>query len=160
MDIEKRRSKLLNLGIYPSEMYVFPAGKGRELLILRRSAVDKLASLYSITFTYLSVTESSFGEGCNVTVVLQGNYTYHNPETKESKAMAIQAMGSANPVTAGSNGFISDIANKRARHKVILTVAGLYKYDIHSEEESLDFKPSSQFNSDSAFREAFKKMNV
>lgn len=154
MDIETRRAKLMNLGVNATEMYIFPARDNRQLLILRRTALDKLELSFGIQFKYISVTESSYGGACNVTVVLQGEAIVDGHRT------ATQALGSANPDTVSRTGFIADMANKRARHKIILKVADLYQYDVHSEEESEDFKPSKQFDSNDAVSEAMKKINV
>jgi hypothetical protein len=160
MDIEKVKSKLMGLGIEPHEMYSFPSYNGRQLLIVRRTGIEKLERAYNIQFKYLSVTESSFGRGCNVTVVLQGECKVYDPIAQEAKVIAVQAMGSANPETVTKIGFMSDMANKRARHKVVLKIADLYQYDVHSEEESEDFKPTKQFDHTNAFQEAMKKISI
>lgn len=151
MDIEHRRSKLMQMGVTPSEMYVFPTGEGdRKLLIVRRTGIEKLEKLYNIKYRYISVTESQYKDGCNVTVIMQG-------ETEDYPAT--QALGSANPDTTKLP-FISDVANKRARHKIVLKIADLYQYDVHSEDESEDFKPTKKLDHTDAVREAVKKIKI
>lgn len=151
MDIEKRRSKLMQMGVSPSEMYIFKTpDPDRKLLIVKRTGIEKLERLFNIRYRYISVTESSYADGSNVTVVLQGETDSHP---------AIQAMGSANPHTT-SNAFISDVANKRARHKIVLKIADLYQYDVHSEDESDDFKPFVQKDSSKVYNEATKKIKL
>jgi len=83
-------------------------------------------------------------------VILQGETDNHPP---------IQALGSANPDTTRSL-FISDMANKRARHKIVLKIADLYQYDVHSEDESDDFVPAKKFDSSDAVNEAMRKISV
>lgn len=151
MDIEKRRSKLMQLGVSPSEMYIFNTNdSSRKLLIVKRTGIEKLEKFFNIKYRYISVTESSYKSGSNVTVILQGETESHP---------AIQALGSANPDTT-SVPFISDMANKRARHKIILKIADLYQYDIHSEDESEDFVSPKKFDHNSAVNEAMKKISV
>lgn len=150
MDIEKRRSKLMSLGVEPHEMFIFNGDRGRQLLIVKRTGIEKLEALYKIRYRYISVTESSYKNGSNVTVILQG-------ETDDVPPM--QALGSANPDTSNL-AFISDVANKRARHKIVLKIADLYQYDVHSEDESEDFKPTAKFDAKDAVREAMKKVSI
>ena len=151
MDIEKRRSRLMQLGVTPSEMYIFPTGDpDRKLLIVKRTGIEKLEKVYKIRYKYISVTESPYKDRCNVTVILQGE-TDDQPPT--------QALGSANPDTTNVP-FMSDMANKRARHKIVLKIADLYQYDVHSEDESEDFKPPKKFDSSDAVNEAMKKISV
>lgn len=151
MDLEKRRSKLMQMGVSPSEMYIFSTpDPNRKLLIVKRTGIEKMEKLFNIRYKYISVTESSYGNGCNVTVVLQG---------ETDNGQAIQAMGSANPDTT-MNAFVSDVANKRARHKIVLKVADLYQYDVHSEDESDDFRPAKQKDSAAAYSEAVRKIKI
>jgi hypothetical protein len=151
MDIERRKSKLMQMGVTPFEMYVFPTGQGdRKLLIVRRTGIEKLEKLFGIRYKYISVTESPYKDKCNVTVIMQGESDEHP---------AIQALGSANPDTTNLP-FISDVANKRARHKIVLKIADLYQYDVHSEDESEDFRPTKKLDPDDAFKEAFKKISL
>jgi hypothetical protein len=155
MDIAKRRSKLMNMGVEPAEMFIFDASPSRQLLIVRRTGIEKIEKLLGIQYTYVSITESTYPTGsnpagANVTVVLTG---------KDKEGNVSQALGSANPDTTSVK-FFSDMANKRARHKIVLMLADLYQFDVHSEEESEQFKPSKQFNSEDAVKEAIKKVSV
>ena len=141
----------MGLGVSPSEMYIYPTSDpGRKLLIVRRTGIEKLEKLYNIRYKYISVTESSYKDACNVTVILQGETDDHP---------AIQALGSANPDTTKVP-FISDMANKRARHKVVLKVADLYQYDVHSEDESEDFCPPRGIDHKDVVNEAMQKIRL
>lgn len=151
MDIEKRRTTLMQMGVTPGEMYIYPGyDESRKLLIVRRTGIEKIEKLFQIKYRYISVTESPYKDGCNVTVVLQGEAEGH---------AATQALGSANPDTTKLP-FISDIANKRARHKIVLKIADLYQYDVHSEDESDDFRPHKKFDHNDAVNEAMKKISL
>lgn len=141
----------MQMGVSPSEMYIFKTpDPDRKLLIVKRTGIEKLEKAFNIRYRYISVTESPYKDKCNVTVVLQGETDSHPP---------MQAMGSANPDTT-TNSFISDIANKRARHKIVLKIADLYQYDVHSEDESDDFKPFTQKDSSQVYNEAARKIKV
>lgn len=144
----------MGLGVEPKEMFIYPAYDGRQLLILRRTGIEKLEVLYGINFKYLFVTESSYKNGCNSTVVMQGEAII------DGEKIAVQALGSANPDTVSKIGFISDMANKRARHKIVLKIADLYQYDVHSEDESEAFRPTKQFDHNDAVNEAMKTISV
>lgn len=151
MDIERRKSKLMQMGVSPSEMYVYPThDHDRKLLIVRRTGIEKLEKLYNIKYRYISVTESTYKDGCNVTVIMQG---------EADGQPATQALGSANPDTTKLP-FISDVANKRARHKIVLKIADLYQYDVHSEDESDDFRPHKKLDHNDAINEAIRKISV
>lgn len=150
MELEKRKSKLMQMGVSTSEMYTFNTpDPNRKLLIVRRTGIEKMEKLLNIKYKYLSVTESPYRDRCNVTVVLQG----------ESDSGAVQALGSANPDTT-SVPFISDVANKRARHKIVLKLADLYQYDVHSEDESDEFRPVKQKDAGKVYDEAIKKIKI
>lgn len=141
----------MQLGVSPSEMYIYPTlDPDRKLIIVKRTGIEKIEKLFSIRYRYISVTESSYKDKSNVTVVLQGEVDNQPP---------IQAMGSANPDTT-SGPFISDVANKRARHKIILKMADLYQWDVHSEDESDDFRPSKPKDSNKAYEEAVRRIKI
>jgi hypothetical protein len=152
MEIDERRAKLMNLGVQPAEMYVFNKQNdpSRLLLIVRRTGIEKIEKLLKISYKYVSVTESSYKNGSNVTIVLEGG----------SKELGfVQALGSANPDTTKLP-FISDLANKRARHKIVLKLADLYQHDVHSEDESEDFRPAKTLDSDAMLNEARSSMGL
>lgn len=143
MDMSKKKSLLFAFGVEASEMFVFRAEDSkRDLLIIRRTGIDKLESELKCRFNYKSVTESSFGAGCNVTVVMTAD-TLHL--SVDGLPRVTQAVGSANPLTIRgfgehkTSGFVADIAAKRAKHKCILRLADLSQHDIYSEDESDDF---------------------
>lgn len=164
MNIDKRKSLLLAFGVELSEMFVFKADDSkRELLIVRRTGIDKLESVMKCRFNYKSVTESSFKEGCNVTVVMVADTMYGVEQGGERRTT--QAIGSANPYTirnfgqSKASGFIADTAAKRAKHKCILRLADLSQHDIYSEDESDDFV-IKKFDVTDAVKEAQKKTKV
>jgi hypothetical protein len=163
MDIEKRKSLLMAFGVGLDEMFVFKSeDSNRKLLIVRRTGIDKLESEMKCRFNYKSVTESSYKEGCNVTVVMTADTMYR---ADGDTPRVTQAIGSANPDTVRNFGaskasaFIADIAAKRAKHKCILRLADLSQHDIYSEDESDDFVIKKNDFTE-AVKEANKKTKI
>lgn len=166
MDIDKRKALLLAFGVELSETFVFKAEDSRrELLIVRRTGIDKLEAAMKCRFNYKSVTESSYKEGCNVTVVMIADTMYGVPDGPDKTPKVTQAIGSANPDTirnfgnSKASGFVADTAAKRAKHKCILRLADLSQHDIYSEDESDDFV-IKKFDVADAVKEAQKKTKV
>ena len=135
MDIAKRKNELIRFGVDPSEMHVIRRnGTLEDLLIIKRTGIDKIEAYKKISCRYVSVTESSYANGCNVTVVV---------EACDYDGNSVQALGSANPDTMPaynkSRWYISDLASKRARHKAIIKLTGLTQHNVYSEDEAEEF---------------------
>lgn len=144
MNIEEQRNVLMGLGVSPDDMYVYTNGR-RPSLIVRRPGMEVLESVLNVRYRIISVTESAYGRGSNVTVVVEGK--------GDTDDMLLVAMGSANPDTT-SSGYVSDIAFKRARHKVILKFVDLYKHGVMSEEESEEFRVTPKKETTQVYVEA------
>jgi hypothetical protein len=162
MKLEEQRLVLTRLGVdLQAESFIYTNARGKKHLIVSRTGIDKIERTLNIDFKFVSVTESQYlsvvknslgldvntKHGTNVTVVMEGN----------NGKCYYQALGSANPDTSDFK-FYSDTAARRAKHKVVLKIAGLYKHGVHSEDESEDFRRPKKKDFTAAIEEATRKI--
>jgi hypothetical protein len=149
MSIEEQRKILTRLGVdVQEEVFIKSNSRGKKHLIVCRTGIDKMEKNLKIGFKFISVTESSYKDGSNVSVVMEG---------VTNSGFNVQALGSANPDTTDFK-FYSDTAARRAKHKLVLKIAELYQHDVHSEDESEDFKRPKKKDFTPAVDEALSKI--
>lgn len=147
---------LTRLGVdLQADTFMMKNGRGKTLMIVSRAGIDKIEATLRIEFRYIHVSESSYKEGSNVTVVIEGSIV------RGLKPVTFQALGSANPdnmnMAAGFS-YVSDTAARRAKHKVVLKIADLYQHGVHSEDESEDFRRKPRNDFSPAMAEAISKI--
>jgi len=175
MDIQELRSILTRLGVdMKDDTWMIKTGRGKTLLIVSRTGIDKIEKTLAIQFEYKFVSESAYvgmetqietikcnpaggtyrevitipaNSGVNVTVCIRGTC---------SKGWS-EAIGSANPDTTEFK-FFADTAATRAKHKVTLKLAELYQHNVKSEDEASEFKRPARKDFAPAIDEALKKI--
>ena len=135
MNIEKVKGALLRKGLISDDFFTI---KGKQpKIIVRRTGIDKIEKHLNIHFTLLSVIPCSYGDKMAATV--------SGTAIVGGGIIPAYSSATANPDNMPKDFHnYAEIAEKRCRHRLILKLADLYELDVYSEEESEDFRVTSQ----------------
>lgn len=93
-----------------------------------------------ITRTGIQKIERAANIKCEFTPLAVGeNYCYLSVIGTASDGTTYQTLSSANTETCKTSGYYPEIAEKRGRSRVILTLAGLYEQGVFGQDEAEDF---------------------
>jgi hypothetical protein len=149
----KKSILIADYGLSQNDFYEIKR-QGRHLTILRKTGVDKIMESSDLHITGLKIisTVAKF--------ILDGNPVDNVPHfTAVVKGERLGEDGSLEKYFASASAYpgnseydrYPEIAEKRARHRIVLEAEGLYKLDIRSVDEDPSFK---KINKDSAVRKS------
>lgn len=111
-------------GLVEEDVFIMER-KGKRIPIITRAGIDKIQAKRNIEITY----EIELLDAPNNTCILRalGNMGDNH----------IQTFGSATPAN-NTNAHFVEMAEKRARARAVLMLAGFYQEGYHSEDENMD----------------------
>lgn len=117
-------------GLDKEDFFVKADGDETQIVI-RRTGLDKLEANYPSSVRVIREHMCPYKSGVMVMMVGEG-FLYSDP------AHIIQKVASSSPDNTKST-FYPDVAHKRLRHKILLSLLNLYQENIYSEVEDKDF---------------------
>jgi hypothetical protein len=116
---------------------------GTDRLIITRTGIDKIEREIAVRVEVTEVLVVPYGNRICATVkVVAPDLPFR--KRGKLKGLSAYAIGYASPDnTDPQNTYYPNLAEKRARHILLLKIAGLYQHGIHSEVESDKFASSS-----------------
>ena len=111
-------------GLTQDDVFVMER-KGKKIPIITRSGIEKIQAARNIEITY----EIELLDAVNSTCIMRALANMGDSH--------IQTFGSATPQN-NTNAHFVEMAEKRARARAVLMLAGFYQEGYHSEDENLD----------------------
>lgn len=107
--------------------YYISSDESGDKVILNRRGIDKVEKKIAMTLRIESIQTVPYGDKVCTTIVATGR----------AGDLTAQRIASANPdnVKGGQTNF-AEIAEKRVRHRLLLSLADLYEHGIFSDVES------------------------
>jgi hypothetical protein len=135
MNKRSDRDKLLkDAGLTAGDFYVLD-----DKYIIRRTGMDKIEKKYPVDITIESITTVPYGAQCCTTLLGSGRLR------GAGTAGTIRTVASANPDNCAFPHY-AEVAYKRLRHRLLLSLIDMYELDVYSEDESEDFKQKFDSN--------------
>ena len=111
-------------GLVEEDVYIMDRG-GKRIPIITRAGIEKIQSKRKIEITY-QVESIDMANKCCAIRAFANMGDIH-----------MQTFGSATPQN-NTNAHFVEMAEKRARARAVLMLAGFYQEGYHSEDENLD----------------------
>lgn len=156
MTLTEKKAKLREYGINEEDWFVVKKDD-KTNIILYRGAVQRVEETIEAEIELLS----GWGDTHSAGMIGKGRIPSDNSHLARISVLTwgiwtyMSASASAENTESLHNHY-AEIAEKRLRHRLVLTLAGLYQHDIFSIEESNSFEPTPQINDKGIYDELNK----